>query len=148
MFPLTGCPYQSRPMTDYTKLIAALEAAEEPSRELDYHIHAAQLGSHFRKFSGGGGLFVINNLQHGIADKAIPLYTSSIDAALSFTPEGWALYRINQYHMSDNPAWGWGALLRYHVNPEARMAVGESNATPAIAICIANFKALEAQEEG
>ena len=110
-----------------TELIAALEAAEGPSRELDCEIHAFRFG--------------------GDTWKHVPSYTESIDAALSFTPEGWAFYRLDQYHGYSNPCAGFCAKLRCHNNPEIGMSVGESRSTPAIALCIANLRALEAQEE-
>ena len=105
-----------------TELIAALEAAEGPSRELDLAIEEL--------------------LRPGqLIQWYFPRYTESIDAALSFTPEG-LKYCLG---CLSNPRLSKRSAHPYHA------WVGETEtvyaATPAIALCIANLRALEAQND-
>jgi hypothetical protein len=71
-----------------TKLIAALEAAAEGSEYLDYSIQR-----HF-------GLM-----------KPVPLYTRSLDAAMSLIPEGWSIHRLMQRNDCRGNFSGWMAEL-------------------------------------
>ncbi len=127
-------------------LLAKLEAATEGSRELDAEIimeicDDAIIGP----WPCGESEPVVFHAQAiGIVDKSpVPAYTTSIDAALTLVPEGWALLRINQYHETSNPAWGWGVEMRYYTNPEIGLAIGESRASLPLAICIASLRARE-----
>ena len=128
-----------------TELIAALEAAEGPSRELDTAIHEIAF-PHDDIDDKAPGDPVFRKIEDVIWFN-VPHYTGSIDAALSFTPEGWE-YRI--YHniagkFTELPgSWYLGQVHEYM--PKWRFE-GYSRATPAIALCIANLRALEAQEE-
>jgi hypothetical protein len=67
-----------------TKLIAALEAATEGSEYLDYSIQR-----HF-------GLM-----------KPVPLYSRSLDAAISLVPEGWSIHRLMQRNDCRGNFSGW-----------------------------------------
>jgi hypothetical protein len=71
-----------------TKLIAALEAATEGSDYLDYAIQR-----HF-------GLM-----------KPVPLYSRSLDAAMSLMPEGWSIHRLMQRNDCRGNFSGWMAEL-------------------------------------
>ena len=139
-----------------TELIAALEAAEGPSRELDALIWADRnnrdvhwennralskrreapfdecvLGEYV-EWSKGEASF-----DCACHKPPIPYYTESIDAALSFTPEGMD-WRVQSHRgVKGQPVIGWALI-----NGTASAA-----ATPAIALCIANLRVLEAQEE-
>ena len=102
-----------------TELIAALEAAPGPSRELDREIEIMRMGFHTDR----------------LIQWEIPYYTESIDAALSFTPEGeWITLEIRP--------------KKAHCEFTDRDNVDARNcATPAIAVCIANFRALGEDNE-
>ncbi len=123
-----------------TELIAALEAAEGPSRELDGRIYCKLKGLTFfgiNPFLTRGR----NMVDPCITDLTkVPHYTESIDAALSFTPEG-EQYCLGCLSDTRVPVRG---IPRYH----AWVGCTETayGATPAIALCIANFRALEAQD--
>lgn len=120
--------------------IDRLEAATEPSRELDAEI-APLVGWEESYIPGAGWVW------RGPGDRNIPgpfpRFTSSIDAALTLVPEGFSVElgiytesqdtprsgsfaRVNKYCMGDGPAWEIDA---------------EQAATPALAICIAALKA-------
>ena len=123
-----------------TELIAALEAAEGPSRKLDGKI-AETLGWLWLEpaITGPGGWFP----PEGGTSEPVPSYTESIDAALSFTPEG-------EWFCISGPHSVAGG--KYDGGPKRYDAVFQGGieglaATPAIALCIANLRALEAQEE-
>ena len=111
-------------------LIEKLEAADEGSRELDWAVECELHG------------WPLDHMRHA----ALPNYTTSLDDALTLAPEGWYLRRLNQYHNNREPAWGWGAELRYHPNPIIGLSVGESRASAPLALCIAALRAREALE--
>lgn len=100
-----------------SELIAALEKATGPSRDLDEQIADAFLPS--------GWL--------------APRFTASIDAALTLVPDNafWSLSVPKQPDMSGKRYW---ASL-HAGKPGAR------GATPAIALCIAALKAMEATDD-
>ena len=108
-------------------LIAKLEAAEGPSRELDGLIHGA-IGRVERGFN-------IHKLNPNL-----PAYTASLDDAVSLVPEGW---RVHEFQEADDGR--WRCLV---VRAEGRG--GSSGAglywrpTPDLALCIAALKAREA----
>ncbi len=131
-----------------TELIAALEAATGPSRELDARIQCELDGLYFGRHCSGR-LFKARRIFKGgqVKDyaenfKSKP-YTESIDAALSFTPERWRVHQLGQNGLL------WRANLfttPANIAPTTAWARAVA-ATPAIALCIANLRALEAQEE-
>ncbi len=149
-------------MTNYTKLIAALEAAEGPSRELDGEV-ALAVGWQHKASQDGKGVSGEPIIRHtwtsptgedfwqkttifNRADKfpdELPAYTESIDAALSFTPEGWewwVRHNIAGDYTSQPGSWYMGQISEYMGKWRFE---GISRATPAIALCIANLRALE-----
>lgn len=112
------------------ELIAALEAATGPSRELDEAIAAFNAGATREVQPSGRVAFHKNGFWVSIGE--VSPYTSSIDAALSLVPEG--------YHWA--VSWG-GAHLWLHIED---MPISESSRLaqhkfPAIALCIAALKA-------
>ena len=113
-----------------TELIATLEAAEGPSRELDFWIHCLRWGNTDINWAK----------EQDAVHHDVPNYTFSIDAALSFTPEIAVAFTVN-----GNPRYGSGVAEVWLGNPGPMY--GAEGATPAIALCIANLRALEAQEE-
>ena len=109
------------------ELIAALEATTGPSRELDWGIH---------EWIWGVTAPRINRMQP-------PTYTSSLDAALTLVPEGWASgsiaeeRRVIGYVHNNQPAFiGVGACD----NP-AKIWHEVRHPGRAIALCIAALKA-------
>lgn len=98
-----------------TELIAALEAADKPSRELD-----ASIGSLIGTYVGF---------------EPPPRYTSSIDAALTLLPDG-AMWRLGRHLVPDDqPEHAYSARVggpRYY-----------DHSSPAIALCIAALRARE-----
>lgn len=142
-----------------TELIAALEAAEGPSRELDAAIRFCTVGDMYRcNFEEGG---VCGNCEEppgcgkwlGLQDERrsyprdwrdderLPHYTESIDAALLFTPEWMNDYGFEIWKLSKNdkrgPIWAVDVGAGQYSNWIQTFAP-----TPAIALCIANLRAL------
>ena len=114
-------------MTDYTNLIARLEATEGPSRELDCEIHEA-LG---HEVILGAGKHPMNRTGGG----RVPKYTASLDAAVSLVPEGWEV--VLEWYRSE----GMARLSRNGLDADS-LSAGK---TPALALCIAALKAREAE---
>lgn len=131
-------------MTDLASLIARLEAAEGPSRELDALIAVAlDIRAHWMK----GDPAPLIAERDGVVrlGKRGPGYepcrfTASLDSALSLVPEGprwwWtvnfvegAYGAIITHYKTDDPADGW----LFHEHAEG--------AAPALALCLAALKA-------
>lgn len=128
-------------MTDLDSLIQRLEKAEGPSRELDAAIFVGvHEGYRLGKNSLGGSIVLFDGFSWQL-DETVPDYSSSIDAALTLVPDGWAFYRLDQYHDKINPAWGWGAHLRCYSRPDAGRAIGETRHGMALALVIAALRA-------
>ena len=100
-----------------TKLVTTLQSAKEGSEYLDYAIQR---------------LF-------GTA-KPVPLYTRSIDAALTLLPEGWTIHRLSQLSDCRGGFGGWigeiyrasDAMIPYPATAPA--------ASAALALCIAALR--------
>ena len=113
-------------MIDYTNLIARLETAEGPSRELDYQIQR----------------LVFSPMTNG---NPVREFTRSLDAAVSLVPEGyrWSIESSEKGLLSP-------------VRPTASVGVDDPNApngdmyfapTPVLALCIAALKARQAEND-
>lgn len=126
-------------MTDYTDIIARLEKATEPDRELDRDIARAfetfptepfEGKAPFKRLEGMYWVFGKKDTPHGQIEekwsKNPPLYTSSLDAALTLVPEG--------------EAW---CIVRYESGTFFAEVGNEQSTAPtlAIALCIAALKA-------
>ena len=131
-----------------TELLAALEAATGPSRELDRRI-AKEIGwfrveprftvnkkggwIHPRDFCGtdGDGRPLLDSLHGTDIWPDVPAFSSSIDAALSVLPDGadWSRYRAANMKMT---------MMVMTDSPMAHM--GQA-ATPALALVIAAIRA-------
>lgn len=125
-----------------SELIAALEKATEPSRGIDCKIYLAVVGlAQYEQLVWHGANPVIryNPGPPDVAFHGIPRYTASIDAALTLVPEGmeWVVF-------------GAGGADVWHVGNDATLhRIDETYAsTPAIALCIAALKAMEATDDG
>ena len=103
-------------------LIARLEAATGPDRELDRAIAKAL------------GVMPLYQMR-GQIGSSWPDFTDSIDAALTLVPEGW---RWHSYYWprKDEPK----IMSLVTSEPHVGIAHGKA-ATPALAICIAALKA-------
>lgn len=117
------------------QLIAALEAATGPSRELDVAIVYAlypDIGPYAAHCAGDPPIFWFDPYYK----QECPLFTASIDAALSLVPEGWRVYALQQFTV-DTAKWACGLDMRYG---PGQVLVREAP-SPAIALCIAALKA-------
>lgn len=114
-------PAELKQERDMQDLIKRLEAASEPSRELDEAICVAV----------GRPLTLDDGVVSGCNVKP---YTSSIDAALMLVPEGfvWSVEKLN--------TGGYWALVERAWDSE-ESASTDRGATPALAIVIAALKA-------
>lgn len=134
-------------------LIARLEAAEEPSRELDTEIWLACVpGTTRNQWSythvATGRLCDINETRELQPDGCrrlviVPNYTASIDAALTLVPDGmWWLIGAGRIRQKE-PLYG-AQILCHDPDPPYTsdvIAEGEHDAGPAVALCIAALKA-------
>ena len=122
------------------ELIAALEKATGPSRELDAELHAARFPElRSAPWVSRGGVWVDTSSED--PNMAFPAqYTASIDAALSLVPEGW---RWSLDWTQRLPYQDCGRADLYAPGNGIKPAdVGDVYAaTPAIALCIAALKA-------
>lgn len=73
-----------------------------------------------------------------------PLYTASLDAAMTLVPEGWYVHRLHQW-VADN--FTWSCDLAKKDMRLARPVSVEDCATPALALCAAALRA-RAHTEG
>ena len=115
-------------------LIARLQAAEGPDRELDAEICALtapdiglhrQDGEWFYDCSIGRGRAVISH------------YTASVDAALSLVPDNLFWLAGKARIQPSEPLYGAQLILP----PNTLVSEGEHNTSVAIALCIAALKA-------
>ena len=121
------------------ELIAALEKATGPDRELDFWIWWHAMAWHEI-----GALpdddYVQSNLKYNYG----PRLTGSLDAALMLVPEGWD-WECTKF--SDNSYRATVSLVGkgFHAAPEKTFdsctALGFESCSPAIALCIAALKA-------
>ncbi len=117
-------------------LIARLEAATGPDRELDVVIDMAQLNLrgdpatpvYYDGYDKGNWRDTVGLL------RTSPAYTASIDAALTLVPEGWT-------RDVDATAPEMGIAVALH-GPNEKRVVGDHENEP-IATCIAALKARE-----
>lgn len=115
------------------ELIAALEKATGPDRELDAAIalalgwtkHVRVWGYAWTRADGSDATW-----------NGLPAYTASIDAAVSLVPDGWCpLIGQNVHHRH------WSCLVQRVTDSGDIESRHDSAATPAIALCIAALKA-------
>lgn len=110
----------------HDELIAALEAATGPSRELDAKIHEHDAHSpDWKKWIVGGE-------PCGFISCLVPFYTASIDAALTLVPEDFSV------HLSRVP---WNDLLIADISDRENVYRSTKSATLPIALVIAAMKA-------
>lgn len=148
-------------MPDYTDLIARLEAASEGSRELDWAIRDC-LGTITMPLSAEANWSWVRRVGDQIIDIGpesfrllttndtyLPRYTTSVDAALTLVPEGFAVREwtiwpgmpstlvIEEAHKeADGKYWRKSGYGRWPAEGK----------TPALALCIAALRARQAIE--
>lgn len=131
-------------MTDYTNLIARLEAAEGPSRDLDAEIHLVDETPEqndkgfYKRF--GAWLGRDQWIASAMINDNTPHYTASLDAAVSLLPEG-TQYCLGCLSDTRVPVRG---VSRYHAWVGSQDTVYAP--TPALAFCIAALRARQASD--
>ena len=125
-------------------LIARLKTATEGSRELDFEIfkllHPMYAKWEYRGFNSGGE-YIKGPGRFREQCPSDP-YTTSIEAALTLVPDGWAWHRMKRVGRDRSI---WMAILL----PEPRNNLPDAHgnaATPALALCIAALKARAAPD--
>jgi hypothetical protein len=104
-------------------LLSALEAATEGSRELDTMIERA--------------------IDRKMWDRWIPFYTRSIDAAMTLIPPNTFWHVGAGKTRDDEPM--YGAMIQEAKFDGKELGIGETNASPALALVIAALRARKAQ---
>lgn len=102
---------------DLAKLVTALQSAKEGSEYLDYAIQR---------------LF-------GTA-KPVPLYTRSIDAALTLLPEGWTIHRLGQLTDCQGGFGGWVGEIYRARDAMIPYPAAAPVASAALALCVAALR--------
>jgi hypothetical protein len=100
---------------DLSKLLALLQGAQEGSEYLDYAIQRV--------------LFRMA--------KPVPLYTRSIDAAVSLLPPGWTIHRLGQLSDCRGGTSGWLADIYRPSDAVIAFPADGTALTAPLALCIA-----------
>lgn len=103
---------------DLTKLLSLLQGAQEGSEYLDYAVQRV--------------LFRMA--------KPVPLYTRSLDAALSLVPEGWTLHRLGQLSDCRGGSGGWIADIYRPSDAVIPFPCEGTAQTAALALCVAGVR--------
>jgi hypothetical protein len=107
---------------DTSKLILAVEAANEGSEYLDYSIQR---------------LFGLK--------KPVPAYTQSMDAAMQLIPESWSIHRLTRRNDCRGSFTGWMVELYRAADVVIDLPTQSIAATAPLAICASALRVLEAQ---
>lgn len=131
-------------MTVMDDLIKKLEAATGPDREIDLHIFAVlNRPDPIAKIDWG---CIGDRVTYGTGEWEYcadwPMFTFSVDAALTLVPEGWAIHTIHGGQIKDGKQ-GWAVNICVNGNNMDDLMVEREHLDerPAIAICIAALKA-------
>ncbi len=120
---------------EWEALIARIEAAEGPDRELDADIHLALHPEHLvAPWMRGTPAWQSHIFFHATKQWTIEArrYTASLDAALSLVPEGW------DYCLCK----GWGEPAVVSIAPSGDVfEITVQSATPALALTVAAMRA-------
>ena len=138
-----------RAVTTPQELIAALEKSTGPDRELDCQIAVAVKGGRIIWVTDGNTgekypVRVYPGKQGGPATElqaSIPLYTASIDAAITLVPQGWYCVEI----LRDNEG-EW--VPRLHQNNRGLLSAHANHPRLSIALCIAALKSRAMSQSG
>ncbi len=121
-------------------LIARVEAAEGPDRELDAEIGRAR-GYVVAETATWGAVFVAAGRSEDGSPRRVPTYTASLDAAAALVPSGWRW-------MLDNLNTAGPLAMCEHwpaTGPTLPYTRGEA-ATPALALTAAALRARQAMQ--
>jgi hypothetical protein len=122
--------------TTLADLIAHLDAATGPDRELDEEIMALRAGV-IREVQNGRSVYHVGTRWVGVGD--VPPFTASVDAAVTLVPDGWMWTVCGGEHRGGQ---GVAFMAPNGGNsPADRWIDDTGGATPAIALCIAALKA-------
>lgn len=120
-----------------TSLIEKLEGGETGSRELDWLIADATGHPSFaRKIEGIWPPF----MERSRADKDVPAYSTSLDAALALAERVLPGARVMVERFHDGKGW-----TMVQCDPESAKIMTDGN-TPALALCIAILRATQAED--
>ena len=108
---------------EVSKLVTALERADEGSEYLDYTIQR----------------------RYGLM-KPVPAYTRSLDAAVTLIPEGWSVFRLQRRNDCRGSFTGWMAELYRASDVVIEIPSLTSAATAPLAIAAAALRVLESLE--
>lgn len=93
------------------ELIARLESATGPDRELDGRIYCAVKGKAFVSVGRDGGCIHFEPDEHGTHTMLTPHpFTGSVDVAFTLVPEGWRVDWLQ--HSLDEDYWTCGLYMR------------------------------------
>lgn len=109
---------------DLAKLVTMLQSAKEGSEYLDYSIQR---------------LF-------GTA-KPVPLYTRSIDAALTLLPDGWTIHRLSQLSDCRGGFGGWIGEIYRASDAMIPYPSSAPSASAPLALCVAAMRVRLAEEQ-
>jgi hypothetical protein len=116
---------QDRLAMDLAKLVTMLQSAKEGSEYLDYSIQRLLFGT----------------------AKPVPLYTRSIDAALSLLPEGWTIHRLSQLSDCRGGFGGWIGEIYRASDAMIPYPSSAPAASAPLALCIAAMRVRLAEEQ-
>lgn len=131
-------------MTDLAELIARLEAASQGSRPLDREmmllVGDAREVDHCTFYGPDESVWYLGDYEHETDLPPLPYLTSSLDAIVALIERklpGWWVQYLGQTTK------GWAARIE-----RQGTSLGLFNSTtPALALCIAFLRALQAQQE-
>ncbi len=128
-----------------TDLLARLESAGEGSRELDAEI--ARVLGHKTVFRFGDWERSATEDGKFCYWEALPSYTTNLQNALVLVPEGWDVWFVSRQRQISCGKFTHEPKISAEVmNAEERVERGEAS-TPALAMCIASLRAIEARAE-
>lgn len=116
---------------NHDELIAALEAADEGSRELDDAIADAIWGQRQPITRPGGHMRMCWQRDTAFPCSISPYFTTSLDAAVTLVPDGW------EWHVSASGK----VVVRIDESGLDEHYIQANARTPALALCIAALRA-------
>jgi hypothetical protein len=122
------------------------ERATGPDRELDAAIFCAFPHAGVRSCTPAKKPGAVTALYEigGYAAFQSPLYTASLDAAMTLVPEGWH----KAFNSQVGGAWVWPSGAEYLDAINDPRATRGTAATPALALCAAALRSLAGKEDG
>lgn len=131
-------------MTEYTGIIDRLEKATGLDRDLDIAIARACPFDGWR-VEHDGSVSAFDGEGWYSAPTEVPMYTHSIDAALTLVPDDWTAWEIRSMGRKTIFSCDLSRMTECDANAGQDWAYGNGH-NPAIALCIAALKARAAGE--